>query len=785
MSPATDTIEKDLCLISKDREKELLNLVDRAYCQTSTLMSLLPIVHWLREQGEQLDVSDILYLQQRLGGHRDPLVLPFSVARFYDKLLYSRKASRVLEPTGRLGLLGTWLSLNEYVQQMDVVSINADADELISPLDLPSLRLHIGNIANEKEKLSSEYDAIVSILSIGGRLHNWTSCTTDGVEIELKDETSFLIIAEVADLLAEDGMLAFVMPPRFALSKKNHSVRRNLGRLGLHLSALLKFLPGTFSETNLALDLAIIEKVDRGGLFVAEVPEDFKGQDELISRLWKRKEGSTPSQGWLVPDDQFRGLQALEAAERAKKLAIGKGLEDTPFKRAVIEINLPKHHRTDFKRFEEHPNAVYLPEMATTESRKRQEDLPDKLKSYMQLIVDPSVVLPEYLAEMLNTPLGHAIRKTAMTGATVIPRINKSILAESTLYLPPLIEQQRSIEALSSIQRLRSELAEFESQVWEKPRQVSKVIEALSKVNHEERFEEWLESLPFPLASILRSYHAVDQNDKEKYERLLNFFEAFAEFCAIIHLSAFKKSQVHWETQKRKLATVMNEQGFTLEKPTFGLWVAVAGLFAGELRAMLNGKPEYQAIANELYVTADSRPLEILSSKKIVSLIQQANTYRNRWKGHGGGVPPEEAIKRHNILTQDLARFREIVGTVFLQYQLIEPREAKILDGPVFQCRVRRVMGSNPQLEHQTVELTTPAVSGALYLHNPGHDKALKIIPLIQVSDAPQPASYFYNRFEKTEVHLVSYHFTDQSEIVGAGDSVQKLLDDFNPKEKD
>lgn len=383
---------------------------------------------------------------------------------------------------------------------------------------------------------------------------------------------------------------------------------------------------------------------------------------------------------------------------------------------------------------------------------------------------------------MLNTPIGYAIRESSMKGAGIL-RIDKSVLAESTLYLPPLADQRRAVEALLLIQRLRSELIEIESSIWEKPRHVSKVIEVLSKVNHEERFEEWLESLPFPLASILRSYHAVDLKEREKYERLLNFFEILAQFFVIIHMSAFMKSQVHWENIMRELSTVMNDQNFSFEKPTFGLWTTALGLFARELRLMLSGEPEDQDLAKELYVTRDSRPLDILSSKKLVSIIQEANYCRNRVAHSGFSPSEEESIKRHVALEENLESFREIVGTVFLQYQLIQPCESEILEGPIFRCRVKRVMGSNPQLEHQKLDLVTPPIKGALYLHNQGHDKILKICPLIQIKNKPQPASYFYNRIENMEVHIVSY--PDLSDKIDANDSIKKLLNNLNPKEKE
>jgi len=779
MSQATDTTEKSSFLITEDREKKLWNLLDQYRC--TYRMDFLPAIRWLREQGEQLDVSDILYLQQRFGLNHGCLSLPFSVARFYSQLLYSRKASRVLDPTGAEGLLGAWLSLKEYIQEIDVVISNADAEELISPLDLPSLTLHIGNVASVREKLAAKYDAIVSIPPIGMRSQHQTFQTIDGSKIELDDEPSLLLIANMADFLAQDGMLAFIVSPRFEWDKKTNSVRSNLEKFGLYLSALLKFRPGAFHETSLALDLAIIEKVDHRGLFVAEIPEDDKGQDELITRLWKRQKGPIPSQGWIVTDDQFLGLQALEATERARRLALSKGLDPVPFRKAVIKINVPKRRGTDFERCEERPDAIYLPEMAATKARTRQGDLPEKLKSYFQLIVDPEVVLPDYLAEMMNTPIGYAIREASMRGA-VIPRIDRSILATSTLYLPPLIEQRRAIEALSSIQNLRSELAELESEVWEKPRKVSKVIESLSKVNHEERFEEWLESLPFPLASTLKTYHAADKTEKEKYERLLDFFEILARFCAIIHLSAFMKNRVNRETLKRELAILMNELPFSFEESTFGLWVAVVGFFAKKLRLMLSGKSEEQAFAQELYVTRDSRPLEVLSSKKLVSLLQNANFYRNRVAHSSFASTDEKSIELHTALKQNLAAFREIVGTSFLQYQLIQPGETDILEGPIFQCRITRVMGSNPQFDHQIVDLKTLPIKGDLYLYNPGHDEILKICPLIQIKSKPQPVAYFYNRIENMKIHIVSY--PDLSDEIDVNDSIKKLLTDLNSKEK-
>lgn len=365
-----------------------------------------------------------------------------------------------------------------------------------------------------------------------------------------------------------------------------------------------------------------------------------------------------------------------------------------------------------------------------------------------------------------------------MTGA-VIPRINKTLLQSSTLYLAPVTDQRRALQAVSTIQRLRSELSEIESKVWEKPRQAGDLIQQLGRINHEERFQDWLDCLPFPLASILRSYHALDRTDKEKYERLLHFFEAFTVFLASIHLSAFRTSESQWVQQRRKLLALMDSQRFSLARPTFGLWSAIVQLLAKGVRSLRDGKAEDQSFLNTLYATADPAPVDMLCSTKLIDLLQRMNSFRNRWTGHGGAVTIAEARERHDQLSKELANFRDIIGTRFQQYQLIKPLEAEILEGPVFRYRARRVMGSDPQLEHETIELTTAPKTGALCMHNPGHDKALELIPLVQLRDEPQPASYFYNRSDKTELHLVSYQFASQSEVSDGNGVLTGLLNEF------
>ena len=765
--------------IIKNREQALWELIDEARGKAS--MRFIPLVRYLRQCGEQLSVSELMYLQQRTPTFDGSFGVPPSVAHFFLCLIDHWQARSILDPFGGLGILGAWLADNLPDTRVDIASPYPDSRELVTPLNLENLSLHFGSPSDVAGTLPGQYDAIFSIPPINGRIEKRVYSVSGG-QVELADDPAHLLLADSAALLGRAGFLAFVVAPRFAWETKPRSVRRNLDRFGLHLSALLTFPPGTFPGTSLALDLAIIDGKQRQTLFVAEVPHDIEAQRELIQGLRQRKQGPTSGQGRLIPEEQFHGLAALEARERYGKLAKSKGVESVPFQRAVPAIEAPMRRGSSFARCEEHPHAVYLPVMASTNATTRQDELPPRLKSYFQLLVDPEIVLPEYLAGMLNTPMGHALRQSVMTGAS-IPRIQRPLLTESKLYLPHVDKQRLTLQATHEIQRLRSELAELESRVWDEPSQPSNVIEALGRVNHEERLSDWVETLPFPLASILRSYHALDRTPKEKYERLLHFFEAFTIFCAAIHISAFRTSVAHWQPQKDAIQQLLDQQLISLEKASFGSWRAIAELMASRLRSMLRDKKE-RAVARELYLTADIAPIEMLALPELAGLLQRVNNFRNRWRGHGGAATQAEAAERHALLKTDLDKTREILGTKFLQYQLIEPREAEILDGPVFRCQIRRVMGSNPLLEHDRVDLITPAKTGGLYLHNPGHDKALELVPLVQVRDTPQPAAYFYNHLEGVQPHWVSYQLAAQSEIASGSTALLELLGEFTVKDE-
>jgi hypothetical protein len=317
------------------------------------------------------------------------------------------------------------------------------------------------------------------------------------------------------------------------------------------------------------------------------------------------------------------------------------GLVDYPFSDVFSESSSPVS-TMEFVGFEEKPNAVYLPQMASTAATTTQQELPERLKSYFQLVVDPAIADAEFVARLLNTPFGQLWRDSLRAGDT-IPRISKTLLKKSTIFLPPTTSrhvQGKVLECQHLLSRLRNQLNELEAQLWKRPSSVDKVQSSLRTVNRDDRIEIWLDSLPFPLASILWVAQTHSGSVKELYERKLHFFEALAEFLGVIHLSAYTVHQARWSELQKKLKEILERGNLSMEMATFGTWKTVIEFFFAETRRLMANDEE---LVFELFKTRNRQVLELLSSKRLVWVVQSTNKLRNDWMGHTGIVSDKEA----------------------------------------------------------------------------------------------------------------------------------------------
>ena len=727
--------------------------------------SLLAVLEKARADGIDIGPKE---LSSVLGGSRGGFAehfVPTQIVTFIAKLLDGTPLDDVLDPWAGYGLMARQLLMKLPIGRLDALSATEDCvrlDRVLAGGEGPQWT--VGHPPDLLDDLCRPYDAVLSIPPMGQPVT--ASVALDDEQMELRDSLGHILLLKACMLLKDHGTGVFVVSPSFVSPRRPRSVRSVLAQCGLRIAALLNVPAGSFGPTTrIEAALAIIERGAQEQVFVGEIPDTPEGQDTLVSNFRVREPGNRASQGRIVDLDTYRGFRQLEASEGVAALAERMGVDPVPASEVLAAINSPRGGR-EWEGFDDLPDCVYLPLTTRVPATASQEDLPERLRHYLQLVVDPAKAEPVYLAGWLNTALGNEVRDSVSAGGTML-RLSARALREAHFYLPSLDVQQAIVSGIGRIKTLSNELSELEEKLWQRPAAVKEVLECVDRVNHEDRFDDWLESLPFPLASILWAYDADTDSDKEKYERLLHFFEALAEFEAVVLLSAFVSGEALWATCQQQVADALQQQGLSFELGTFGTWRCVVGILAKRVRTMLNSGDERDACYS-LFRTREMKVLSAICERKLQSVLQDTNALRNSWTGHTGAVSRQEAARRHATMQQHLTMVRQVFGNLWEKYELLLPGHCTVAAGPTYLYSAKRIMGTRTPFQNVEVELTEPMEDGHLHLCNQDERKALKLLPLVRVMPSPRTeenACYFYNRREGDEIRFLSYHFESDADV--------------------
>jgi hypothetical protein len=301
----------------------------------------------------------------------------------------------------------------------------------------------------------------------------------------------------------------------------------------------------------------------------------------------------------------------------------------------------------------------------------------------------------------------------------------------------------------------------------------------IKKVNHEDSLENWLETLPFPLATILWRYRAFSNTSKERNDILLHFFEALAEFWATIYLSAAKSDNAFWADHVEELDTVTKRANLSFDNATFGLWKCVIELLRKKFESLMNSDRDR---CSHMFATSSRDVLEMLFDSRLVTVLQTANSIRNG-KAHGGVLGPTGIQEAHNQLMDLVQTCRSITGGVWDRYELIQPSECRYAGG-LFNYKVRMITGTRTPFVTMDRKLVNSMEDGYLHLLDPEGDRGMKLLPFIRVMPSPKTeanACYFYNKSLASNQRFVSYHFEGDSEIEGNFEDTKIALESLKP----
>jgi hypothetical protein len=532
------------------------------------------------------------------------------------------------------------------------------------------------------------------------------------------------------------------------------------------------------------LSLITVRRGIQGPLFVGELQADSQRRKLLLKNLERKEEAKDFALGMLVERKGFRSYGVVKTAREYQTQLTRQGLPLVNLAELLQEANGPK--RKNDSSFPDRANAVYLPSIGSSEVVTSTEQFRIKPHNYLQLVLKAELVNADFLAKFLNSELGLQARRSLLSGYC-ISKISLSAVRNGVqIPLPPLSVQSAVIEADTNLRDLVTDVENLRKQLWGRPAQVEKIRKAIERVNREETFEEWLKTLPFPLASILWNYHTAAHDPKEQFELLLKFFEGLAEFNATILLSASRRDAGLWTEVRSYLA----KERERFETSSFGTWIELTAFISKRLRELWSdvGKTEVggdqsgRARCEAALGSSRSEVVEAMLSKQMLGVLRSANQFRNDYGGHYGVLGEETAANLLVQLRSFLSEVRSSFGQAWESYQLLLPTNRSEWTGQHHEVVVNLLQGLNTPFLKETRKLSEPLKRNTLYLLDKDRDNAVELLPLVKISSAPKDAAnacYFYNRKQPNGARYVSYHFEKEADRTFSVAEMEQLFRDL------
>jgi len=515
--------------------------------------------------------------------------------------------------------------------------------------------------------------------------------------------------------------------------------------------------------------LIIIRRGEREMIMAGELNPDVERHRILLQNLQNQKNGKRPELGFFIRRTGYRSLHEILLEERISKLAEEHGAPRVPFSGITRSISTGACGT-----LQDAGRRIYLPYSPAAPPVISHEDLSVPPSDAACILLRTGTVEPEYLIHFFQTALGRAIRELMMRRSGTIQHF-ASTLAETEIYLPPPQIQAEVIAINASIESARDRLGSIQRELWRRPHSTRSVLGQLERLREGEGIIEWMETLPFPLASILWIYHA-EETPAKKVSHLLHFFEASAEFIAAILLSALDPIL---RGEEFDLLDENPEFRDTYRNATFRSWIILCRRAARQVRKKIAGDNGYDEMAR-LFGNPDREFIDMVTSKRLFALLDEVADLRNDWKGHGGITGKRDDEEQLATLERLLERFREGIRDRFKNMQVILPGAAVYRDG-IFSCQVQSVTGTRARFPGMSITSLIPLDLGSLYLYSGRGGEPMKILPFFRLIFHPEtgePAWYFYNRIEGMRVRWISYHYEAESEFEEEDEEVYEMLKD-------
>jgi len=664
---------------------------------------------------------------------------------FINEFLKSDSFKTVLDPWINIASPAIFIK----PEKLTGICVNPNDLHIIKEIVNSNISIKQGDTFETLNQDKSSYDLVLSFPPFGFRMR---SIPRKSIHIDF----STSLIFEVSKVLTENGKIVFLVSSNFCSDSK---VKELLNKNGLFVEAVFSLPSGALNPlTRIASNLIVITKVKQELTFVSELSENESINKTILKNYKEKKNGKAVQLGKFIDFNDFKSISTLVAEQEMEILA--KRIGFPAYNLSDISTSIKLLRGDDTEEVENLTNSIYLPRIGNSEVVSSLSEMKIKPKHYFQIQLNENIANSIFVANYFNSQIGKKLRDFLNAGS-IAPVISASQLNKIKLYLPNLNIQSQVVEVDSKINQFSMRLEDLKRDLWKQPKNANNISKELKTINQEEKLENWIDKLPFPISSILWRYYATTDSSK-KIEHLFHFFEAFSEFLSMIMLSSLVQDKEFYKSHCNKWLD--NDEKFKnwYLRASFGSWNILTSKLSKFVRSYKNNK-ETKEHCFELFGNPDDSFLEMLSNKRLVNILMEVAKLRNHWKGHGGITSKEENAHRVAILEKQLNEFRQIISSAFEETAIISPTTSSFEDG-IFNFNAKELIGARTPFNENNIKSLIPLDRKKLYLSHSGQNKPIELLPFIKFVEESE-AIYFYTSIESKDVRWVSYHFDKKAEM--------------------
>jgi hypothetical protein len=592
-------------------------------------------------------------------------------------------------------------------------------------------------------------------------------------------------VKDAAGFSREDGILITVGNVAELLSEGLEDGRIN----GLRLAAILA---ASDRPTYHGKDVLIFTATDIDAVFIGLLSSDENQQKKVVNNYLNDRIGGSVTLGrketlaGYMPIAKFRERENYEqAAKRSGDKLIP--IEDLVKLGGWFGPLLPEY--VDEENLKDLEASVFIDQESRLETvtawpGAEPHPFPDQgMVMRIQVVLRADKMLPEYFAQVLNGELGKLLlASSSKPDKWMRTKLDRDLFLGSQFPTADLAEQQRRLTFSRKVEAVSTEVGMTKRKLWMRPGSWATIEKDFRLRYPEPGPDEWIEVLPFPLASILKGYYAKAYPN-DRLERLLHFFEGLSQYLSTLFLSVLASDRQFYQKNWAQIIGWQEERQTWIRTATFAGWNHLLANLNKAIRRYANEPDtvlrEQVGVRNAL----NDDVINHLAAPFLHSALEELGERRNTWKAHAGAVSRKHQMERLEELAEYLAVLKDTLQNGFHSLELYRAGKMEF-SNPGWDIETQVLGGSNPQFR-EVLFASPEVVTGGLFSHTEGAERIVKLLPLIQLRHSLRTETdvvYFYNRLNTDgQIRMISYYYEQDGDITITDVGVLEALSLIDP----